>query len=129
MLVNEVKKVFLAVFSIYIASAILSLFYDYGFWLGIINISFLIGMGLLIIGGMMKVVESGFFNGIQYALKRFRKSTKEGKYISQFDDLDKTKEVHEEYNKTETYSLTIPFLLSGGISVAASLIFSYLFYT
>jgi hypothetical protein len=110
-------------------SAALSLFYDYGLWLGIINISFLLGMGLLVIGGLMKVVESGFFNGIQYAFKRFRKSTKEGKYISQFDDMDETKEAHEEYNKDNSFSTTVPFLLSGGIAVAFDLLVSYLFYT
>ncbi|EDL62718.1 tryptophanyl-tRNA synthetase [Bacillus sp. SG-1] len=110
-------------------SAFLTFFYDYGFWLGIINISFLIGMGLLVIGGLMKVVESGFFNGIQYAFKRFRKSTKEGSYISKFDDMDETKDVHEEYNKQKSFALTAPFLLSGSIAVAADLIASYLFYT
>ncbi|WP_421384190.1 DUF3899 domain-containing protein [Bacillus salacetis] len=123
------KKVVLAVFTIYIISAVLSFFYDYGFWLGIINISFLIGMGLLTAGGLMKVVESGFFNGIQYAFKRFRKSTKEGSYISKFDDMDETKEAHEEYNRKNNFALTIPFLLSGSIAVIADLIVSYLFYT
>jgi hypothetical protein len=129
MLVSILKKVFLAVFIIYLVSAILSFFYDDGFLLGTINISFLIGMGVLAAGTLMKVVESGFFNGIQYAFKRFRKSTKEGKYIAQFDDLDKTKEAHEEYNQVRSFLLTLPFLLSGGITVAADLIVSYLFYT
>ncbi|WP_456271808.1 DUF3899 domain-containing protein [Bacillus sp. AK031] len=123
------KKVFLAVFIIYLVAGILSFFYDYGFVLGTINISFLIGMCVLVIGALMKVVESGFFNGIQYAFKRFRKSTKEGKYIAQFDDLDNTKDAHEEYNQVRSFSLTLPFLLSGGIAVAADLIASYLFYT
>jgi hypothetical protein len=123
------KKVFLAVFTIYLISAVLSFFYDYGFSLGIINISFLIGMGLLVVGGLMKVVESGFFNGIQYAFKRFRKSTKEGNYIAKFDDMDETKEAHEEYNKNNQFALTLPFLLSGSITVSVDLIVSYLFYT
>ncbi|MGM0844310.1 MAG: DUF3899 domain-containing protein [Bacillota bacterium] len=123
------KNVFLAVITIYLISAVLSFFSGDDFLLEIINISFLIGMGLLVIGGMMKVVESGFFNGIQYSFKRFRKSTKEGSYISQFDDMDDTNEAHEEFNKKDTYALTVPFLLSGSIAVGADLIVSYLFYT
>ncbi|WP_409254291.1 DUF3899 domain-containing protein [Bacillus sp. SCS-153A] len=120
---------FLIILTIYFLSAFLTLFYDDGLVLGIINISFLIGMGLLVTGGLMKVVESGFFNGINYAFKRFRKSTKEGSYISKFDDMDETQEAHEEYNKQKNFSLTVPFLLSGSITVTADLAVSYLFYT
>ncbi|RIW35268.1 DUF3899 domain-containing protein [Bacillus salacetis] len=123
------KKVLFAVLIIYLLSAVFSLFYDDGFQLEIINISFLIGMGLAVTGGLMKVVESGFFNGIQYSFKRFRRSTKEGNYISQFDDMDQTKEAHEEYNKNNKFALTNPFLLSGGIAVVVDLLVSYLFYT
>ncbi|TYS15830.1 DUF3899 domain-containing protein [Rossellomorea vietnamensis] len=123
------KKVFFAVLTIFLISAVISFFSQDEIFLGIINISFLIGMGFLVIGGLMKVVESGFFNGIQYAFKRFRKSSKEGSYIAQFDDMDDTNEAYKEFNKRDTYPLTMPLLLSGGIAVAADLAVSYLFYT
>ncbi len=75
------------------------------------------------------MVESGFFNGIQYAFKRFRKSTKEGSYISKFDDLDDTSEAYQEFNKRNNYPLTAPILLSGSFAVGVDLIVSYVFYT
>ncbi|MGF2615353.1 DUF3899 domain-containing protein [Rossellomorea vietnamensis] len=123
------RRVFFSVLTIYLLSAVLSFFSGEDFRLGIINISFLIGMGLLVIGGLMKVVESGFFNGIQYAFKRFRKSTKEGSYISKFDDLDDTSEAYQEFNKRNNYPLTAPILLSGSFAVGVDLIVSYVFYT
>ncbi|MGM0753460.1 MAG: DUF3899 domain-containing protein [Bacillota bacterium] len=97
--------------------------------LSIIDSLFIIGITYAVIGALLYIIQKGFFNGIVYALKRFRKSTKQGKYISQFDDLDETKDAHEEYGHKRSYSITKSFLIVGTFSLVFSIALSYLLYT
>ncbi len=97
--------------------------------LSIIDSLFIIGIAYVAIGALLYIIQKGFFNGIVYALKRFRNSTKQGKYISQFDDLDEAKEPHEEYNVERSYSITRSFLLVGSITLVLSISMTYLLYT
>jgi hypothetical protein len=97
--------------------------------LSIIDSMFIIGIMYVAIGALLYIFQKGFFNGILYALKRFRNSTKQGKYISQFDKLDETKDAHEEYGMQRSYSITRSFLIVGTISLVLSIALSYLVYT
>ncbi|MFC7784706.1 MULTISPECIES: DUF3899 domain-containing protein [unclassified Rossellomorea] len=97
--------------------------------LSIIDSLFIIGITYVAIGALLYIFQKGFFNGILYALKRFRNSTKQGKYISQFDTLDETKDAHEEYGMQRSYSITRSFLIVGTISLVLSITLSYLVYT
>ncbi len=81
------------------------------------------------IGSFSFVIEAGFFNGIVYSFKRFRKSTKEGSFFAQYDDLDDTKEIHEEYVVKKQFTMTRPFLYVGLLMVVGTTIISYVFLT
>jgi Domain of unknown function (DUF3899) len=97
--------------------------------LSIVDSLFIIGITYVATGALLYIFQKGFFNGILYALKRFRNSTKHGKYISQFDKLDETKDAHEEYGMQRSYSITRSFLIGGTISLVLSIALSYLVYT
>ncbi|OIU72514.1 hypothetical protein BHE18_07790 [Rossellomorea aquimaris] len=97
--------------------------------LSILNSLFITGMIYLIFGGFLYIFQKGFFNGIVYSLKRFRRSTAQGKYVSQFDDLDDTKEAHEELSVIRSYRVTRSLLVIGGLLLIISLALSYLLYT
>ncbi|MCA1062050.1 DUF3899 domain-containing protein [Rossellomorea sp. AcN35-11] len=97
-------------------------------FLSIIDSLFIIGIAYVAIGSFLYIFEKGFFNGIVYALKRFRNSTKQGKYISQFDDLDETKEAYEEYGAERFISVKRSFLVLGSITLLLSVAISYLLY-
>jgi hypothetical protein len=99
------------------------------FILSLLNGLFVTGMIYLIIGAFMYIFQKGFFNGIAYALKRFRKSTTQGKFISQFDDIDSTKEAHEEFSVVRAYKITRTLLIIGCSLLVISLALSYLLYT
>ncbi|MDT9023590.1 MULTISPECIES: DUF3899 domain-containing protein [Rossellomorea] len=97
--------------------------------LSTIDSLFIIGITYVAAGSLLYIFEKGFFNGIVYALKRFRNSTKLGKYISQFDDLDETKGAHEEYGVKRSFSITRSVLIVGSITLLLSIALSYLLYT
>jgi hypothetical protein len=110
-------------------SIIVPFFQSEPYHIALVNNFFAVGMLFLCLGAFLFIMEQGFFNGISYAFKRFRKNTKKGKYVSQFDDLDETKEIYEEYNVKRSYSITKPLLLVGGGSFLLSLVVSFLFFT
>jgi hypothetical protein len=99
------------------------------FILSLLNGLFVTGMIYLIIGAFMYIFQKGFFNGIVYALERFRKSTTQGKFLSQFDDIDSTEEAHEEYTVVRSYKITRTLLIIGCSLLVISLALSYLLYT
>ena len=113
----------------FILSACFSLTQRKALLLSIIDSLFIVGITYVIFGALLYIFEKGFFNGIVYALKRFRSSTKQGKFLSQFDDLDKTKEPHEEYGAERTFTITKPILLVGSLAFVLSIALSYLLYT
>ncbi|MEI2663509.1 DUF3899 domain-containing protein [Rossellomorea sp. LJF3] len=116
-------------FLIFIIAVVVASLQEKDLLLSIIDSLFVIGIAYISIGALLYIFEKGFFNGIVYALKRFRNSTKQGKYISQFDDLDEMKEAHEEYGAQRSYSITKSFLLTGGLTLVLSIIMTYLLYT
>lgn len=113
----------------FIISLVANTFQEKDLLLSIIDSLFIIGIVYTAIGALLYIFQKGFFNGIVYALKRFRNSTKQGKYISQFDDLDEMKEPHEEYGAQRSYSITNSFLLVGAVTLVLSIALSYLLYT
>ncbi|MBA2872115.1 cell division protein FtsB [Anoxybacillus calidus] len=84
-----------------------------------INISFLLSLPLLMLGGFLFVYEGGFFNGLIYSYRRLRRSTKMGKYVAQFDHLD-----HESVVPM-TFSVTKPIFFSGLLIFLFTLIIAY----
>ncbi|CAN7463751.1 DUF3899 domain-containing protein [Rossellomorea sp. LjRoot5] len=116
-------------FVIFIIALVVASLQEKDLLLSIIDSLFVIGIAYISIGALLYIFERGFFNGIVYALKRFRNSTKQGKYISQFDDLDEMKEAHEEYGVQRSYSITKSFLLIGGVTLILSIVMTYLLYT
>jgi hypothetical protein len=114
---------------LFVTAVVTALLQEKNLLLSIIDSMFVIGIAYISLGALLYIFEKGFFNGIVYALKRFRNSTKQGKYISQFDDLDEMKEAHEEYGVQRSYSITRSFLLIGGLTFALSILLSYLLYT
>ncbi|MCA1056744.1 DUF3899 domain-containing protein [Rossellomorea aquimaris] len=99
------------------------------FTLSLLDGLFIVGMIQLIIGAFLYIFQKGFFNGIIYSLKRFRRSTSQGRYLSQFDDIDSTKEAHEEISAERSYKITAALLLTGILLLFISFLSSYLFYT
>ncbi|MBN8192454.1 DUF3899 domain-containing protein [Bacillus sp. NTK074B] len=97
--------------------------------LSIIDSLFIIGIIYMCLGSLLYIFENGFFNGIVYAIKRFRKSTKLGKYTSEFDELDETKEVHEEFSIKRSYSITKSLLGLGAVTLVLSIVLTYFLYT
>ncbi|PFG07045.1 DUF3899 domain-containing protein [Bacillus sp. es.034] len=114
---------------IFIIAVVVASLQEKDLLLSIIDSLFIIGIAYISIGALLYIFGKGFFNGIVYALKRFRNSTKQGKYISQFDDLDEMNEAHEEYGVQRSYSITKSFLLTGGLTLVLSIIMTYFLYT
>ncbi len=113
----------------FIIAIVTAIFQGKNLLLSIIDSLFIIGITYVAAGSLLYIFEKGFFNGIVYALKRFRNSTKQGKYLSQFDDLDETKEAHEEYAVKRSFSITRSVLIVGSITLLLSVALSYLLYT
>jgi hypothetical protein len=87
--------------------------------LSFINTSFLLSLPLLILGGFLFVYEGGFFNGLIYSYRRLRRSTKMGKYVAQFDNLD------DEPVVPKNFSVTKPIIFSGLLIFLLTLIVAY----
>jgi len=93
----------------------------------LVDAAFMIGLFLFITGASMLVIENGFFNGIAFGFKKLRKSSKDGAYTAQFDDLDETSELYKEYPAHKpAASWTAPLLITGGAAVFLTLAASYL---
>ncbi|WP_064092255.1 DUF3899 domain-containing protein [Rossellomorea aquimaris] len=126
---KRINMFYLISFLFFIISTCYSLTQRKTILLSIIDSLFIVGISYVIIGALLYIFERGFFNGIVYALKRFRSSTKQGKFLSQFDDLDKTNDPHEEYGAERRFTITKPFLLLGSMAFVLSIALSYLLYT
>ncbi|MBM7586519.1 hypothetical protein JOC86_003071 [Bacillus pakistanensis] len=112
-----------------VISLVYAFFQNGSFFIHFINSFFTIGMVYLLVGALLFVTEAGFFNGIIYSFKKLRKSTAKGKYVSNFDDLDDTKEIHEEYNKERRFNSKKPLLIIGGFYCFAGFLLSFLLYS
>ncbi|KMY53213.1 hypothetical protein AC623_03780 [Bacillus sp. FJAT-27231] len=84
------------------------------FFRSFLDFAFLSSLFCVTAGAFLFVLEGGFFNSINHSFKLFRKSTKEGQYIAEFDDLDDTNSPHEEYPKKKRHQWTYPLLSGGG---------------
>ncbi|WP_182917101.1 DUF3899 domain-containing protein [Bacillus sp. PK3_68] len=84
------------------------------FFRSFLDFAFLSSLFSVTAGAFLFVLEGGFFNSIGHSFKLFRKSTKEGKYIAEFDDLDHTNSLYEEHSKKRSYQWTYPLLTGGG---------------
>ncbi|WP_226676630.1 DUF3899 domain-containing protein [Rossellomorea aquimaris] len=113
----------------FISAVVLASLQEKNLLLSIIDSLFVIGIVYVSLGALLYIFEKGFFNGIVYAFKRFRNSTKQGKYISQFDELDDTKEAHEEFTAKRSYSITTSLLTFGALTLVLSVVLTYLLYT
>ena len=94
--------------------------------INLINGSFIISLCYLVIGLALYVIGNGFFSGISYSFKRFRRSFGQGKMLENVDDMDKTKELHEEYMKAKGFSFTKPFLSVGFVIIVLDFFASFL---
>ncbi|MBH9966384.1 DUF3899 domain-containing protein [[Bacillus] enclensis] len=126
---KRIVNIYLIAVIILIASLTVSLAKGDTYMLSFINSLFIAGIIYFIAGAFLYIFQKGFFNGIIYSLKRFRRSTTQGKYVSQFDDLDDTKEAHVELSVIRSYRVTRSLLGLGGILLIISLALSYLLYT
>ncbi|KZN98206.1 DUF3899 domain-containing protein [Bacillus badius] len=103
------------------AAYIGSLFSQGTLWTVFTTYLFFIAIWLLMIGGALLVLEGGMFDGMMYSFRHFKKHTsKKEAYISR-----QTKEWRPSRTGRHKFSLTYPFLFSGGalflFTVAASL--------
>ncbi|MEI5906526.1 DUF3899 domain-containing protein [Bacillus spongiae] len=122
---NILPRILWLIIGIFIISFLYSFFSNLPFLIAFVNSFFVMGLLLLMIGSFTFVVEKGFFNGIIYSIKRFRKSTQAGKFFSKYDNLDSTKPIHEEYLVKRTVSITQPFLIVGGLLTFISIVAAY----
>jgi hypothetical protein len=122
-------SIYLIAVAIMIVSLVSSLAQGNPFIISVLNSLFISGMIYLVLGAFLYIFQKGFFNGIVYALKRFRRSTLQGKYLSQFDDIDATKDAHEEFTVIRSYNITSTLLIIGSSMLIISLILSYIIYT
>ncbi|MCP3761641.1 DUF3899 domain-containing protein [Domibacillus sp. A3M-37] len=119
------KKIFLLFSFLFISSAGFSLLQSDSVR-AMIDSLFMIGLLFLVAGVALFLLEKGFFNGVAYGFKRLRKSSNEGAYTAQFDDLDQTGELHEEYAARKPERWMKPLLLTGGSAVLFTLLLSYI---
>lgn len=106
-------------------SALLSLF-SAVFLRGFVDYAFLSALFCTTIGAFLFVLEGGFFQAIRFSFKNYRKTTKEGKYIAKFDNLDDTRELYEEQSQNKPYKWTSPLLAGGGFMMIVTLIIAFL---
>jgi hypothetical protein len=121
--VVSVKVYLVSIFSALILSVLLMV-WMYKQWslLAFINSASIIALIFLMVGGILFVVEGGFFSGIAYSFKRFyKKTTKTGKIL---DEIEKGEE--DKYEpKTHSFSLTYPLILVGTVLFVVALALSY----
>lgn len=87
-----------------------------------INSASIIALIFLMVGGMLFVVQGGFFSGIAYSFKRFyKKTTKTGEIL---DEIEGDEEDRYE-PKTHSFSLTYPLILVGAVLFVLTLALSY----
>jgi hypothetical protein len=122
-------SIYVTAIVIMIVSLVLSLAQGDPLILSVLNSLFIAGMIYLILGAFLYIFQKGFFNGILYALKRFRRSTVKGKFLSQFDDIDTTKDAHEEFTVVRSYKITSILLIIGSSLLTISLVLSYIIFT
>ncbi|KAB7704987.1 DUF3899 domain-containing protein [Bacillus aerolatus] len=116
-----IQKSFMISGIIIISSAVFSLFSSI-FFKNFLDYAFLFSLLCVTAGACLFVIEGGFFSGISYSFKNFRKSTKEGRYIAEFDHLDKTGNIHEEHAKKKRFKWTYPLLAGGGLILIATFV-------
>ena len=88
------------------------------------NTIFYIGLVLLIVGGFLFVIESGFFNLTRFGMKKLFKRN-EDKILAMTGD-EPTEVSNEMIYKKYSFSITKPFLFSAFSFIALSLIFSFI---
>ncbi|MCA1059494.1 DUF3899 domain-containing protein [Rossellomorea aquimaris] len=116
-------------FLLFVIAVVVASLQEKNLLLSIIDSLFIIGILYVCLGSLLYIFEKGFFNGLVYAIKRFRKSSKLGKYASEFDELDETKEAHEEFSVKRSYSITKSLLTLGAVTLVLSIVLTYLLYT
>jgi hypothetical protein len=122
-------SIYLIAVAIMIVSLVYSLVQGNPLIISVLNSLFIAGMIYLVLGAFLYIFQKGFFNGIVYSLKRFRRSTVQGKYLSQFDDIDETKDAHEEFTVIRSFKITSTLLIIGSSMLIISLVLSYIIYT
>ncbi|MEG9296343.1 DUF3899 domain-containing protein [Mangrovibacillus sp. Mu-81] len=122
-------SIYLIAVAIIIVSLVYSLVQGNPLIISLLNSLFIAGMIYLVLGAFLYIFQKGFFNGIVYSLKRFRRSTVQGKYLSQFDDIDETKDAHEEFTVIRSFKITSTLLIIGSSMLIISLVLSYIIYT
>jgi hypothetical protein len=122
-------SIYLIAVAIMIVSLVYSLVQGNPLIISLLNSLFIAGMIYLVLGAFLYIFQKGFFNGIVYSLKRFRRSTVQGKYLSQFDDIDETKDAHEEFTVIRSFKITSTLLIIGSSMLIISLVLSYIIYT
>jgi len=88
------------------------------------NSIFYIGLVLLIVGGFLFVIESGFFNLTRFGMKKVFKRNVD-KVLSMTGD-EPTEVSKEMIYKKYSFSITKPFLFSAFSFIALSFIFSFI---
>ncbi|MGM7636189.1 DUF3899 domain-containing protein [Bacillus sp. Hm123] len=124
-LTNFLRLLFVIIGANIFLSTLFSLFSS-NFLKSFLDFSFFFSLISLTIGASLFVIEGGFFNGVRYSVKKWRKSSKEGKYIASFDDLDDTKEAYEEYPKKSVFTWTHPLLVGGGILTLTTAVIAFM---
>lgn len=85
------------------------------------NSLFYCSLLLTIIGGVMLVLQGGFFNGIVRSFKEvLQKSSKVGRVLDEIEGKDKNTAPY-----SLTFTLTTPILLAGILLLGFSIIFSW----
>ncbi|WP_029326739.1 DUF3899 domain-containing protein [Bacillus coahuilensis] len=94
--------------------------------LNVVNISFFIGLSILMIGLLLMVFEAGIFNGLVYSMKKLRRNSKTGEILEDLDDIDDTPgDIVEAIIRRRSYSMTKPFLITGGLLFILTLFAAY----
>ncbi|KYD23249.1 DUF3899 domain-containing protein [Geobacillus sp. NFOSA3] len=78
-------------------------------FLSFVNVTFLLSLLPLVIGGFLFVYEQGFFNGFAYGFRKLRKgSSKAKRYLAELQGISAEQPVHP-----QKFAITYPFLFSG----------------
>lgn len=90
--------------------------------LALVNAVSMASLLLVIVGAILFVVGGGFFYGIAYSFRRFFKKT--SKSWQMLDEIEKDEEFRP---TTHSFSMTVPFLVVGGVLFLVTLGVSFLF--
>ncbi|GMN99458.1 DUF3899 domain-containing protein [Parageobacillus thermoglucosidasius] len=114
-------RTFLLTVAILTISFFIVLFQGEWSLLSFVNVTFLLSLLPLMIGGFLFVYEQGFFNSFAYGFRKLRKSrSKAERYLAELQDMPAGQPIH-----SKKFAVTYPFLFSGLALVLLMIVVGY----